>query len=187
MGAIVSSRITRLQAVSPRVATASLPASIEIDNQGALATLDTVDTAQIDADAVETAKILNEAVTAGISAYTAGSITVATSPSGDTTIQTVTITSTGCRVRIRGNTQVGVSSAAVQFWNLFLKRDGTLLLNLGMNTQPYAANGHNAIMPLAYEETLAAGTYVYTLSSLVSAGSSPFACSRFLAVEEIKK
>ena len=136
-----------------------------------------VDGAYIKDLTVDTLSIAGNAVTTGVRNFTSGS-------TASTTLQTVTITTTGGAVEILASAYVGQagSASANQFFYFNIVRSGTTVYTA---TRRSGTSGfvydHTT---LAYVDTPAAGTYTYTLTRT---GWSSNVSSRFLSVREFKK
>jgi hypothetical protein len=142
-----------------------------VTGQGALATLATVNTAQIDADATLE---LDSTYTAGTVGLTASWATIAS--------YSITVTLTTLPVEILGvfrNDHTGSSNTM----NYRVRRDTTVIYGPMI--------GHVALsgltVPFAFVDTPGAGTYTYDVQAIETVGANHIVSERFMSIKEIKR
>ncbi len=144
-----------------------------------------VKSANIEDLTVGTTKITGNAVTNTVSAFTAASTG---GISANTIVQTIAITSTGGRLIIWGGCNLSLPTSAstgVVSGSIVLKRGATILATATCSAYVPAFTSVSISVAIpVYSETLAPGTYTYTLESPASV---PGVSNRGLAVTETKK
>jgi hypothetical protein len=156
-------------------------ASTNISFNGTQMTLNgnVVNNSNIVTGAVNTNSLAANSATVPISAFTSGSISSSTSTNGWTTVQSVSITTSGFQVYVAtaSNPVAGIDgSLNLSPANLRIVRDSTVLMT-SQNSS------------FAYSDTPSAGThtYYYQLQDLLSGAVAPSTSQRSLFVMETKR
>lgn len=151
-----------------------------------------IGTANIQDAAVQTLKIAGQAVTIPIGAYTAAAIAIGESNlNGWTTVQSVTITSTGAPINIFTNTQIflGSSGSLSSLYYLRLLRNGVSLVNYAIYTSPWNSFVQQPhLASFNYQDQPGAATWTYELQAMRNSNSANgHAANRFMLALETKR
>lgn len=169
-------RRTSARKILAPVTLAGISVPIDTSGLGDLAVLDKVDTVDIE----------SVAVTNAVDVFTAGSLTLTTSVQ---TVQSASFTTTGNRliVDFRFYLNIWHPAGGGQTCAMELKRDSTVIWSITLS-----ATGDDFLFgwqSVAVPDTPSAGTYTYTLTAVLSAGTgtTQTAESRFMSVTEYKR
>jgi hypothetical protein len=131
-------------------------------------------------NAVNTINIAGNAVTFAVSAYSTSNLTVGPSYS---TLQSVSISSTGAPVFIMGSTVYqAASTGTVGTLMVRLVRGTTVLSSTILSVQP----GDTGTVPIFFTDTVSAGGYTYTIEA-ASSNVETYHTSRNMFLLETKR
>jgi len=144
---------------------------------------DIVATGNLQANAVTTAKVTDDAITTPVSAYTSGTVTVGTSTSQPVEVQSVSLTTTGKPVFLTGTFQFNPTAGWSSGVAVDIKRDSTVIYS----TTIALGESDQSMLTFSFSETPAAGTYSYKM--MVSDTNAPTTTveKRSLFAMEVKK
>lgn len=152
-----------------------------------------ISTAHIQDANITTLKLAGQAVTIPVSAYTAGDIAlVLSSGTSWTTVQSVTITSTGAPINLFTNQliRMGNSGGLNSVYYVRLVRNGVELVYYLVFAPAWSSSitTQDHLAPFSYQDTPGAGTWTYELQATVNTNSAnAWSGKRFLLALETKR